>query len=432
MAEAPGEPRQVMNAEELAAGLDGQCIRLVNDETGFEYPSALIVKRQSGAELSLALSGNPISHLLVTCDSRVYVCGAAGAVGAVFVLTDPTESPEGTVQFSLKVLAARSISDGSPMVPRRDWMLGVHLADNQSGKNANQFSGLALKGNCKAGPMTLWRAKPAEVELGRSAVASTVHPECSLSAAQRRQFAEQGYLLVRDVMPDHLVQRALDAIHHTLDAPDGRSTWDQTEGKASQMEEAVDLWAHSDSPALTLADSLLGEGRTQQCVRRCQIALRFGENCTTPEGHELNPREWHVDGTIKGAHSPFSLLLGVALSDVPEDCPGGGFVCFPGTHLSLQQEMRAFAAGEESIFNKPRLGGAKTALEGAVEIKAKRGDVLLAHQKLAHTGGPNNSDKTRYAVYFRISHLDHENLQSLALEDPMLEFEGCREASDVL
>eukprot|EP00658_Telonema_sp_P-2_P047210 TRINITY_DN3578_c0_g1_i1.p1 TRINITY_DN3578_c0_g1~~TRINITY_DN3578_c0_g1_i1.p1 ORF type:complete len:284 (+),score=45.30 TRINITY_DN3578_c0_g1_i1:368-1219(+) len=258
---------------------------------------------------------------------------------------------------------------------------------------------------------------------------STRHPEWELSQEQRREFARDGFLVVEGAMPAGLVESAVDAIDAALAAPGGRASWDQTEGKGSVIAECMDLWRDPRSPALSLVESLLGP-RVAQPIERCQVALRFPERWSVEdEAPRIDPRGWHVDGTIKGVHSPFTLLLGVALSDVPTDGLGGGLVVYPGTHLSMADEMRAFALGGEHA-DKCAFR-VKPPLQGGIELKPKRGAVVLVHQKVCHTGGPNLSDMTRYCVYFRISHVDHGSLELAALHDPMLEFEGCHDSMRV-
>ena len=96
---------------------------------------------------------------------------------------------------------------------------------------------------------------------------------------------------------------------------------------------------------------------------------------------------------------------------------------FPGSHLTLREEVLKFSRGEDSTVVGDE-DGVKTPLPGARQVVARKGDIILAHQKLAHTGGPNGSDRIRYCVYFRVSHVRHDELKEAALEDLWLEFEG--------
>jgi hypothetical protein len=75
----------------------------------------------------------------------------------------------------------------------------------------------------------------------------------------------------------------------------------------------------------------------------------------------------------KGKHSPFSLLVGVTLSDVAAP-NAGNFCVFPGSHTTLLPLLKAQAAAGSPLFNNER-SDAKPALENGVQLLAKSGDV---------------------------------------------------------
>jgi len=82
--------------------------------------------------------------------------------------------------------------------------------------------------------------------------------------------------------------------------------------------------------------------------------------------------------------------------------------------------MLKFSRKEDNTFESSK----KMALPNGQQVMAKKGDIILAHQKLAHCGGPNGSDRIRYCVYFRVTHRLHQELKDAALEDLWLEYEG--------
>ena len=133
--------------------------------------------------------------------------------------------------------------------------------------------------------------------------------------------------------------------------------------------------------------------------------------------------QWHVDGMAKGRHSPFSLLVGVTLSDASTpNC--GNLVVFPGSHRkTLPLLTSALRAGREALIGgegqpKPDMGPGR-------QLLASAGDVVVAHHKLAHRGGANAGSAIRYQVYFRLRHVHHhEHVASGALlEDLWCEFD---------
>lgn len=165
----------------------------------------------------------------------------------------------------------------------------------------------------------------------------------------------------------------------------------------------------------------------------------------------LGGRRWHIDGLAQGRHSPFSLLVGVALSD-QMDTYSGNLCVFPGAHHQILPFLREFVASGylpapdsassgrrfqqgppgvvgpaafEAFAGKPDLGE-------PVQLLLRAGDVVLLHQKLPHRGGPNYSQNVRIMVYFRAHR--HRTLppandaeSDRSLHDLWFEFEGMQE-----
>jgi ectoine hydroxylase-related dioxygenase (phytanoyl-CoA dioxygenase family) len=66
------------------------------------------------------------------------------------------------------------------------------------------------------------------------------------------------------------------------------------------------------------------------------------------------------------------------------------------------------------------------------QIIARAGDIVLCHYQVGHTAAQNVSPHIRYAIYFRLNHVDHEQLKRDALIDIWLEWEGMREMVEEL
>jgi hypothetical protein len=139
-------------------------------------------------------------------------------------------------------------------------------------------------------------------------------------------------------------------------------------------------------------------------------------------------QHYHIDGwpsplkpEQRGVEN-FTLLVGVMLSDAEDDLMGNMTV-FPGGHLVVQNAIRE-VGGAEQLF---MLDGAEERTAGAsagdgfqaasvrrlrdvtrdllappVQLKLRRGDVLLMHYELPHCVAPNVSDEIRQCVYFRV------------------------------
>ena len=166
----------------------------------------------------------------------------------------------------------------------------------------------------------------------------------------------------------------------------------------------------------------------------CQIALRFPNiDETVPASGKLGGKQWHIDGMNKGDYCPFTVLVGVALSD--QAIPFMGNLCVhSGSHYTLQEPVRSFARDIDHNSLRP---SEKVALRawhamGAVDLGepeqlcVERGDVVLLHQRLAHRGAPNCGCNIRQMLYFRICHKDHTILKEVSLDDLWVEFEGMK------
>lgn len=110
----------------------------------------------------------------------------------------------------------------------------------------------------------------------------------------------------------------------------------------------------------------------------------------------------YQDGLEKEHHSSFSLLLGITLSDCLEDF-AGNFTVFPGSHHTNCEDMRAIVRSGQQPSSLVKNN--KRSYPNGLQVKARRGDIVMAHHKLAHKGGDNTSPHIRYQIYFRLSHV---------------------------
>jgi hypothetical protein len=171
--------------------------------------------------------------------------------------------------------------------------------------------------------------------------------------------------------------------------------------------------------------------------RTAQIALRFPKMDEEPPADgRLTGQRWHIDGMKKGDYAPFSMLIGIALTDQP--LPFMGNLCvYPGSHNSLKEPVRklatAFAAPNFDLGTLDTIRFARQVmghidLGEPTQLILRPGDVVLCHQRTAHEGAPNIVGPTiRQMIYFRVAHKDHEYLKEVSLDDTWAEFEGMHE-----
>jgi len=234
-------------------------------------------------------------------------------------------------------------------------------------------------------------------ELGQCRVA-----DMALSVDQKAAFSRDGFLVVRNAVPQLLVDDALRAINNSLAQP-------QDSGQVAVPELLVN------SPALSLAEQLLGPSVSIKNPTG-QIALRFPLSPAEARMHGAKgDDQWHIDSMYKMAHmSEFQLLVGVALSAQPDDDFGNLHV-WPGRHVTVHDAVRkarqhpdampaTYTVSDNGNFwcgLRPQLPAAERQ-----QVQLQPGDVVLKHQKLPHSVGLNRSPHIRYQVYFRLSATD--------------------------
>ncbi len=242
-----------------------------------------------------------------------------------------------------------------------------------------------------------------------------------LTDAQRQEFFEQGYLRVPNVVPKETVNAALRAINHSLG--EGMDPAQLTRFRSQSycpelQKESVITDLYNATPAKALAESLIGVGRVNP-ITAGQIALRF-------PGMQAQPvlGQPHLDGMYspsngvpKGRILSFTMLLGIMLNDVSDDW-AGNLAVWPGTHRLYENYFRQH--GPEALL----AGMPPIEMPKPVMLKSNAGDIVMAHYQLAHTAAPNISPNVRYAIYFRLQHVKHDDQWKEAMTDVWLEWNG--------
>jgi hypothetical protein len=257
--------------------------------------------------------------------------------------------------------------------------------------------------------------------------------EHQLSGEQLQHFFSEGFIVVRKAVPSAHIDTALRHINSCI----GRGVVDRSvpilvglpPGESSSPN-ITSLFMGDGCKLPTVTQCLLGKGKVKPPLEG-QVALRFPQPAmprlsgTTGFNAEqaLGGKAWHVDGFGNNKHSPFTLLVGVCLSDTPAT-GGGNFAVHPGGHWTLQDAVKRQAAGQSGLFSNFESDSQKPDLGSPVPVQLQAGDAVLAHQKLPHLGTLNLSPHVRYQVYFRLQHVNHVELKEPWLDDLLLPFEG--------
>lgn len=248
----------------------------------------------------------------------------------------------------------------------------------------------------------------------------------ALHASDVASFKSQGYVILRNAVPQELVRNALRCINNQLGKPD---CWqaDTDPLNAGQLTLNIAGRAFSQeifnrSPVFWSAvNILLGEGNVKPWKAGVQCALRFpqplGAGFDVPD---VKPgTRYHIDGMGQNKLCPFSLLCGVALSDQTRPSMGNLHV-FPGSHL--HEDLHRYYREKINDDNQNETDDSKPDLGESVQVLLSPGDVVIAHQMLAHRVGVNTSEHIRYQLYYRVQHKDHKLLKETVIDNPWTEF----------
>jgi len=244
-----------------------------------------------------------------------------------------------------------------------------------------------------------------------------------LTQTQRRTFFENGYVQVPNIVPQTALNAALRAINHSLGEGIDPAKIDlfRSQSYCPELQrEYVITDLYNATPVAQLAESLVGIGKVKP-VNAGQIALRFPSmqsQASEPHPH-LDGMYTPANGVPKGKIASFTLLLGVMLSDIHAPF-SGNLAVWPGTHRIYERYFREH--GPESLLT----GMPPVTLPDPEHVLGRAGDVVLCHYQLAHGVAQNVSPHIRYAIYFRLHHIDHETRWKEAMTNIWLEWDGMR------
>lgn len=217
-----------------------------------------------------------------------------------------------------------------------------------------------------------------------------------LSAAQRAQYDQDGFLLVSGITPGPICEAAEEAMWRTLPVDrNDPSTWPDSGAKHAPVSDPAVLAVYTPQ-MLQAAAELAGDEdpalfTVKDAVRAINVFPQSG------------PWKWpkpHIDHAIREhAHKTFPRAFKVAtmtfLSDVPPH--GAGTVVWPGSHRKIE----ALAKSDPSRYEMMWALNQDLSVAGVgepVELTPLRGDVLFYHYLCAHAGSMNTSDRPRLAL----------------------------------
>jgi ectoine hydroxylase len=209
-----------------------------------------------------------------------------------------------------------------------------------------------------------------------------------LTDGERREFDEQGYLVVRGALAPHMVDRLLAAHDRTYEAervagrlgPDGAM-----HAFAFVLRDPVYLDLLDLPSTFPLIWGLLG---WNIYMYHCHI----DHHPPSAQGR-VDSWDWHQDGGRQNfeiesqpMQPRLSVKVGYFLSDV--SVPGrGNFAVVPGSHRG------------GSVARRQRRDGGWETPKGAVELCVRPGDAVLFDRRVYHARTENHSDVARRALF---------------------------------
>lgn len=238
-----------------------------------------------------------------------------------------------------------------------------------------------------------------------------------LSDAQIDEFAERGYVVVPQVVPSDVLDKAARRIDEVAAADPPADDKRGSHFYFLQTKDEPALLAPlTGSPAFGLAEDLAGRG-TLKVPWQVQIALNISPYSHRPGGPHIDAANAEpTEGPIRGT---FTMLAGILMTDQPTENSGNLWV-WPGTHLTHAEYFREH--GPRMFCAYPPID-----LPEPEQITGRAGDLLLAHYLLGHNiGGNYESERTRRTLYFRLSNIDHASRRNEFLQDTWLDYEPIR------
>jgi len=410
----------------------GAKIQILHAKNNWAIDHLFIVQKsaQSDGTYHLADANRPEGHLRVTQDGTIDYNGGRGPYATWKVEVNPN----GTISLACAAhFGKKNLAGGN------NWYLGFDTTGHLIGKSGNDEYGqlkivVVQPGQANNNNLGNFNIKNmlSNINTGQminNVITTTTSQEIPykdpLTPNDKKTFYEKGYIIIKNAVPRELIDEALRDINYFMGTSSYKVPDDDTKlffpPEICTGPNAANLL--NQSTAFNAAKSLFGENNFVKTVRYAQVALRF------PKKKEaMNPLKtkifdffsWHIDGMEKvfgGENHPFTLLLGIALSDQTKpDC--GNLRVYPGSHIKMQEPYKRAIAVQSPLDMKAVDVGEP------VQVLLAPGDIILAHQMLAHGVGINQSPNIRYQIYFRLAHKEHSRLKPLMIDNMWTEFEG--------
>lgn len=243
-----------------------------------------------------------------------------------------------------------------------------------------------------------------------------------LSDDQLRTFAERGSVVIPDVVPQPLIEAAMQRIDQLVERdpppPGHRGFHFYWEANPADTDPLVALL--QDSRAWEIIKGLIAPLALAK-PEQVQVSLNIPVWNHRPGGP-------HIDGLTppeaSGRPGTFTMLAGIFLTDQTATDMGNLWV-WPGSHNVAASYLRQH--GPDALFD---IVQPTYPMASPEQVLGRAGDLFIGHYLLGHNMGGNTSAVVRRVVYFRLQAEDHRTRWRECVQDPLLEFEPARIALD--
>lgn len=239
----------------------------------------------------------------------------------------------------------------------------------------------------------------------------------SLTAADRKFFADNGYVVVGGLLDQPHLDNVIDAVFAFLGQdpaePDSWYTDPPRSHGMVQLFQHPALWANRENPAIyrTFAELL---GCRELWVSIDRANMKPPARSDHPGWGDDGFLHWDIDPREPHEHPPWVQGV-VALTDTPPD--QGGFQCAPDLYRVLddwlaEKDPEDDRRAPDGTPKGPYLRGVK-----GQQVAMQAGDLLIWNSRLPHGNSPNHGQMPRLAQYIRMFPAGGEEDRKLRVRD---------------
>ena len=246
----------------------------------------------------------------------------------------------------------------------------------------------------------------------------------TLSSEQRQRFARNGFLVIRDAIPEDILEPVREGVFETLpedlndfeslsEGPNERHEWRQVEDG--------DPFDRLNQHLYGYATELVGGDKLSPKAPFTQIAARY------PTGEYPGPwdhpspvwdAEHHVDAVDdSGEPQPFTVSVGAYIEDVAPR--SGGFTVWPGSHWHVAERV-----SEHGTPALQKIEPVTDAIDAPFEVSGEAGTIFFFHHLLVHSGGVHLGRQPRLAAFTRFLRSGIVDTFEETLDEPFRYWEG--------